>query len=209
MWSEDGQKSPHKLFSSNNGLEITLECLICVQQGLFLSWDQYLVYFEPLGSLQTQRKFFFDQMSEKPPPRPKTFHLKMFMQFHQDVRKTSKDVCSYSENNMRCVDHFVCNFEDLQMMLKFLDTLQTKIILRERTNIFGRLSNILMKLHEHFQVKFFWSWGGAFLTFGKKIFPLSLKTSQWFKIHQILVPGQEQTLLDTNQTLQSNFNTIA
>ena len=25
--------------------------------------------------------------------------------------------------------------------------------------------------------------GGAFLTFGKKIFPLSLKTSQWFKIH--------------------------
>ena len=42
-WSEK-PLPPHKIcFPSSNGLEITLECLICVQQGLFLSWDQYLV----------------------------------------------------------------------------------------------------------------------------------------------------------------------
>ena len=88
------------------------------------------------------------------------------------------------ENNLRCVDHFVCKFEDLPVILKFLDTLQTKIILRVRTSIFEQFSNILKKLHKHFYVKFFWSWrGGAFLTFGKKIFPLSLKTSQWLKIN--------------------------
>ena len=60
---------PHKKFlASSNGLEITLECLICVQQGLFLSWDQYLVYFEPLGSLQTQRKNFLTKCQKSPPP---------------------------------------------------------------------------------------------------------------------------------------------
>ena len=66
-WSE--KPPPHKnFFPSSNGLEITLESLICVQQGLFLSWDQYLVYFEPLGSLQTQRKNFRTKCQKSPPP---------------------------------------------------------------------------------------------------------------------------------------------
>ena len=37
----------------------------------------------------------------------------------------------------------------------------TQIILRVRTNIFGHFSNILMKLHKHFQVKFFGLGGGG------------------------------------------------
>ena len=69
-WSE--RPPLHKnIFSSSNGLEITLECLICVQQGLFLSWDQYLVYFEPLGSLQTQRKNFLTKCQKSPPSKTK------------------------------------------------------------------------------------------------------------------------------------------
>ena len=157
-WSE--KPPPIIFFSSSNGLEMTLECLICVQQGLFLSWDQYLVYFEPLGSLQTQRK----NQKSPPPSRTKKISPKNVYVISLGCLKKlmSKDVCSYSENNLRCVDHFVCNFEDFPMILKFLDTLQTKIILRVRTNIFGHFSNILMKLHKHFQVKFFWSWRGDF-----------------------------------------------
>ena len=62
----------------------------------------------------------------------------------------SKDACSYSENDLRLkgVQKFLNHWEVLKITNKMIYA--TQIIFRARTNIFGRLSNILMKLHEHF-----------------------------------------------------------
>ena len=62
----------------------------------------------------------------------------------------SKDVCSYSENNLRLkgVQNFLAHWEVLKITNKMIYA--TQIILRVGANIFGHFSNILKKLHKHF-----------------------------------------------------------
>ena len=72
----------------------------CVQNtrlskpGLFLSWDQYLVYFEASGSLQNKRKSFLTKCQKSPPPSTRELFLGPYCITETPWKRFEKFNCS-------------------------------------------------------------------------------------------------------------------
>ena len=164
--------------------EITIHCLICVQQGLFLSWDKYLCILNHWELFKLRGKIFLPNVRKAPPL--------------QDQKISPKNVYVISSgcliNVQRCL--FLLwewsSFEGCPKIFKSLVGPQNYKQNDLRNADYSQSKNTHLWTSFKHPTETTWTFlgeiflvleGGAFLTFGKKMFLLSLKTSQWFEIH--------------------------